>query len=269
MSFLHTLDFFWKLKNLKFDVVFDLIGTPKSAFDTYLIAGKIHISAKKRFFGFLNGGYVKASDNPYHYNVFFKLLFLEKLFVLLGKDALRKSSLLNYSQKLEIYLIEKEKTFVDQFCKKHDFQNIPTVALNAVSRRDYKIWDPKNFAEIVVYLLKKNKRVFFLYGPGELSLVHEVVKHLPSEFQTHENLLIDYEFLNLRQLYGVLANCELYIGNDAGPKHLACAAGIGTVTIFQHVDAKDWTPYADSKHKAFESSVHTTRDILAYLEEKL
>jgi ADP-heptose:LPS heptosyltransferase len=47
----------------------------------------------------------------------------------------------------------------------------------------------------------------------------------------------------LAQLVDVLAACDLYVGNDSGPKHMAASLGVPTVGIHSGtVDAVEWGP---------------------------
>ncbi|MBI2953454.1 MAG: glycosyltransferase family 9 protein [Chloroflexi bacterium] len=47
------------------------------------------------------------------------------------------------------------------------------------------------------------------------------------------------------ELAGVLASCQLFIGNDTGPLHLAVAVGAPVVAIFGPTDARAYGPYSD------------------------
>ena len=40
----------------------------------------------------------------------------------------------------------------------------------------------------------------------------------------------------------LLARCDLYVGNDAGPSHLAGLAGAPTLALFGPTDPERWRP---------------------------
>jgi ADP-heptose:LPS heptosyltransferase len=48
--------------------------------------------------------------------------------------------------------------------------------------------------------------------------------------------------LSLSLLVGVLAQTDLYIGNDSGVTHLAAIVGVRTVAVFGPTDPSRWAP---------------------------
>jgi heptosyltransferase-2/heptosyltransferase-3 len=50
--------------------------------------------------------------------------------------------------------------------------------------------------------------------------------------------------LPLRDLAAVIAGCDVYVSNDAGPMHIAAAVGTPTIGIFGPGEEKIWFPYA-------------------------
>lgn len=47
---------------------------------------------------------------------------------------------------------------------------------------------------------------------------------------------------NLPELAYILAHADLFVGTDCGPRHLAAAMGLPTVTIFGPTDPRGWNP---------------------------
>jgi heptosyltransferase-2 len=45
-----------------------------------------------------------------------------------------------------------------------------------------------------------------------------------------------------------LAEANVVLGNDSGPKHLAVAVGTPTVTVFGPENPFEWHPYATERH---------------------
>lgn len=257
------------LRKVKFDVVFDMMGTAKSVLFLSLLKSKSVFTSRKRFLGLLSTRIIDESKNPYEYSAYSKLLYLTEWLNFIHKNNLIKSDLLQYSQELQIFLEDAEKNNIQKFVSKYQISSKNTIALNVVSRRDYKIWDPKKFAKIAIFLLDRKYKILFLYGPGEKGLVNNMLKLLPKNYLNDKNLLVDYDFLDVRNLFGVLQCCRMYIGNDGGPKHLACAAQISTVTIFQNLNPKNWTPVNNKAHKAFVADTSSVADVIYYLEQKL
>jgi len=62
-------------------------------------------------------------------------------------------------------------------------------------------------------------------------------------------------FLNVRQGIALLQRCQLYVGNDSGPMHMAASAGIRCVAIFSSRDKpRLWEPYGNG-HIVFRREV--------------
>ena len=49
--------------------------------------------------------------------------------------------------------------------------------------------------------------------------------------------------LPLRQLAAVIAQCRVFIANDAGPMHIAAALGVPTIGLFGPGEESIWFPY--------------------------
>jgi len=50
----------------------------------------------------------------------------------------------------------------------------------------------------------------------------------------------------LRDLPGLLAACDTFVGNDSGVSHLAAAVGVRTTAIFGPTDPTRWAPLGEN-----------------------
>lgn len=57
--------------------------------------------------------------------------------------------------------------------------------------------------------------------------------------------------LELRLLAALIAECAVFVGNDSGPRHLAVALGVPTVTLFGPEHPFEWHPYPQERHPRF------------------
>jgi ADP-heptose:LPS heptosyltransferase len=57
-----------------------------------------------------------------------------------------------------------------------------------------------------------------------------------------------FDNLNLREFMAVLSQCEIAVGNDSGPIHMAAALGLKTVTLFGAGCYGDFHPYDHRTH---------------------
>jgi ADP-heptose:LPS heptosyltransferase len=100
----------------------------------------------------------------------------------------------------------------------------------------YKNWAPGKFAELAVQLSKQGFSPLLLQGPADSSAVAEVLESSGSD---RPPVLVDQSPTALK---GVLAHAQLFVGNDAGPTHLAALMGVRTVAIFGPSDPVRWSP---------------------------
>ena len=79
--------------------------------------------------------------------------------------------------------------------------------------------------------------VVLIGGPDEAAFAGEVA----ASVRQGERLFSLVGQTSLRELPAVLRACDLYVGNDSGPKHMAAALGVPTIGIHSgSVDAGEW-----------------------------
>jgi len=83
----------------------------------------------------------------------------------------------------------------------------------------YKLWNAKHYAQVASVLAKKRDAAILLFaGPHERDLQNKVAESVDVP-------LIPIETEHLRHLAALIAMCDVYIGNDTGPMHIAAAVG--------------------------------------------
>ena len=95
----------------------------------------------------------------------------------------------------------------------------------------HKQWPADRFAEVASRL---GRPVVWLVGPAEAG--DETLR------SPGERAGVVGECLPLPVLAGVLASCDVYVGNDSGVSHLAAAVGAPTVAVFGPTDPGGWAP---------------------------
>lgn len=122
-------------------------------------------------------------------------------------------------------------------------KNVPRVALHvgsgtySVARR----WPVERFAELAIVLHKHNEaEIVLVGGPEDAGLSDEVMTSLeqPSWAQ------ISVSDASPGDLARTLASCDLFVGNDSFPMHLATAVRVPVVALFGPSNAMAWGPYA-------------------------
>lgn len=91
-----------------------------------------------------------------------------------------------------------------------------------------KLWPASHFAEVGDALAEEaGTRILVLAGPGEDALARDIIGQMRQPAATFPSEQVD-----LATLKAVIARLNLMVSNDTGPRHVAAALGVPTVTIF-------------------------------------
>jgi heptosyltransferase-2 len=126
----------------------------------------------------------------------------------------------------------------------------PTLLFSPISRLGSKNW-PQDFFEKLIHhcLSRYDVQGVMIWGPGE----REQVQALANRIGPDEPLTAGIETGTLRELAALSHLCDLFIGNDSGPRHVAEASGISTFTIFSPPISKfAWIPHRGSRHRGVD-----------------
>ena len=112
----------------------------------------------------------------------------------------------------------------------------------------YKLWDAQKYAQLATTLSKKLGASLFLFAdPDERELQAQLggtMHPLPILVKTKE----------LRHLAAFIAECDVYIGNDTGPMHIAAAVDTPVVALFGSTNHHRSGPYGE-KHTVVQSGL--------------
>ncbi len=104
----------------------------------------------------------------------------------------------------------------------------PLVALHPGASKAPRAWHAGRFALLGRNLTERTgARIILLGGPADRDLLESIAGRMPPE-----SLLPIRLDLSIPDLAGVLERCQLFVGNDSGPMHLAAALGVHVVGIF-------------------------------------
>ncbi|MEM1098118.1 MAG: glycosyltransferase family 9 protein [Planctomycetota bacterium] len=100
-----------------------------------------------------------------------------------------------------------------------------------------KFWPVGRFASIAQALIEQGDTCVFLLGPAEIE------RGLPGKLREHVGDAVRIRKLtDIDDLCFALAEATHYLGNDAGPTHLAAQLGMNTTVIFGPSDPHVWGP---------------------------
>lgn len=106
--------------------------------------------------------------------------------------------------------------------------------------RAFKRWPPDKFAGLARMLINEmSARVILTWAPGEEGVVGNIVNSMAVK-------PIVAPRTTIRQSAYLASRCDCVVCNDAGPLHVAVAAGAPTVSVFGPSDHNVYGPYPKS-----------------------
>jgi lipopolysaccharide heptosyltransferase I len=222
------------LRRRKFDVVLDFHGILKSGLLSFLSGSPKRIgydrrSTKEGNFLFSN---VKVKL-PRH-----KISRFERNLALLKGMGLELKEL-----KYRLHIPPEDREHMGSFFKASSARvNRPLIAIHPGASRKalFKRWMPDLYAQLSDRLVRElNASVLFTWGDEELEWVEGIRK------QMKEASLLAPKTESLTQLGELYRNCDLYIGGDTGPMHVASLMGIPVVVIYGPTDPVENEPFAN------------------------
>ena len=208
------------LKNMKkYDLVVDM--------EEYLnISAIMSFFAGKRIIGYSHnsraGLYtqkIKYNDQQHASQTFLDLV--RALNIDYDIDKLPK---LNFSN--------SDKNFVDKFLKNNKIKNkdfVVCVAPGAAESARARMWPFDRYAELCDEIVSKHNAKIIFIGAGDET---ELIKSIEGKMENKDKTINAAGRITSNQLFYLISGCNLFIGNDAGPMHIAAAQGIKTLGLF-------------------------------------
>ena len=124
-----------------------------------------------------------------------------------------------------LVLTEADRGYVDHLFQTMAWEpGVRPVFLNPAAAKAARAWSSDKFR------LRAEHLVSGAGAPPVVLHARPPFENSPQWAERHGIAMVDD--VSLPELAALLERCELYVGNDSGPAHLAAALGIRTVTIF-------------------------------------
>jgi ADP-heptose:LPS heptosyltransferase len=227
----------------KFDLAIDLFGNPRSALLTYLTGARTRVGIDRPGRGKLYTLRVQDAGKP-------------KTAIGFHEQFIKALGIPSVSRKTEITLTGEERRDAARLLAKlEDRAPVgdappPIIGMHVGATWPAKIWLPERFGELAAMICTKlGARVILTSGPKDKEILARVKAVAgPSA--------VIVPVLPLRQLAAVIAQCSVFISNDAGPMHIAPAVGVPTIGLFGPGEENIWFPYSRAEgHLALRMDV--------------
>lgn len=136
----------------------------------------------------------------------------------------------------------------------------PILAIGLGASRPTKSWPIERFAALgISWIQSTGGSVLAFVGQSEMNLAQEFLRQVDDQLSPIETAdrgpirakIAVEAGLQLRMLAAMLSECNVFAGNDSGPKHMAVAVGTPTVTVFGPEHPFEWHPYPQESHPYF------------------
>jgi len=226
--FMDYLKFISGLRKRKYDLVVDFHCGPRSALTAFLTGARYRLGnlmrARNKLFYNM---YPEPGTNDTH-TVDVMLRTLEPLGLKAQKK--KKSLYLGYNSDDEMY--------VRNFLEKFDVSDKDRVVMvHPGARVDIKRLPAQKMGEAVRWMTDElGVKVLYAGNDNDLPAIAEIVSYSEKPGLMATNL-------TLGQLAALIKSCDMFIGNDSGPMHMAAALDVPIVAFFGPSDPKVWSPW--------------------------
>ena len=229
----HILKLRGLLKSKKFDLSIDLHGLAKSAFAVFLSGAKKKIASSSTYgmkeFSYLFSKEIPVRDENQH-------CFERHLEVIkhLGGEPVIE---------FDINISKEDEKFVDEFLLKTGVKKDFVVMFTGGGWRSRR-WFPERFSELANRIIKNyGYDIVFIggkpAGSPETGIIDRVFENIRSNAYN-----LSGKF-TLKQLCVLLKSSKMFVGNEAGPMHLACALGTPVLAIIGPTNPERTGPFGD------------------------
>ncbi|MGQ9647377.1 MAG: glycosyltransferase family 9 protein [Thermodesulfobacteriota bacterium] len=220
-----TAEFIVALRKQKFDIVLDFHGILKSGLISFFSGSPKRIgydrtSSKEGNFLFSNIKVKLPQERISRYQRNFGLLKG------LGLEVKHFET--------RLHIPQRDREYVESFFLRLNRPlRRPSIAIHAGTnpKAAFKRWMPDRYAQLADRLVRElDATIIFTWGLGEL----ESVKAIQNEMK--EKSILAPKTETLTQLGELLRRCDLYVGGDTGPMHIASLMGTPVLVIYGPTD---------------------------------
>lgn len=223
----------------KYDIIIDVMSTPKSElFCLFSLKSPLRIGRYKKKRGYTYTHKMKETQSLNKVDKFLKQLLppIEE-----AGYKLEKSYNFKFSSS------QDEKNKYKELMEKNgiDFSKL-VIAFSIYSRVQHKIYPIEKMKKVVEYLIEKyDAQIVFFFSPEQ----KEAIQSIHKEMGNNKNVFSSIETPTMKDLIPFLENCDFYIGNEGGARHLAQGVGIPSLAIFNpSSELKEWLPFPSDKN---------------------
>lgn len=138
-----------------------------------------------------------------------------------------------------LYPSERDRWWAERFMRVSRAGEQPLLGLAPGSGSPRKNWPASKYADLARYWVsRRGGNVLMLAGPADEDAARAFTAAMDG------TPFVSLEGEDLPRVAAALERCEIYVGNDSGPTHMAAAVRTPTVALFGPTDPAVWAPRA-------------------------
>lgn len=207
------------LRDLRFDVAIDVQGLFRSGCISYLSRARVRIGFPQ--------GHVREKLNLLFTNVRPRSIPPRSHVIDRNLALLHPLGVFTKQRRFALQVPPPVEESVRRFLRETETgKRTLRVVVHPAAGWTTKQWGPKRYAEIADRILESwDASVFLLWGPGE----RQTAEQVQAQMQRSGRLVPD---MGLTALVAFLRECDLFIGGDSGPLHLASALAVPVLGLY-------------------------------------
>ena len=129
--------------------------------------------------------------------------------------------------------------------------NQPLFVFAVTAKLAHKKWSQQQLQEVALHCLVKYKAQLVLFYGSNAE--REDVHQFHNKMESNPNIISSIKTNNVMELAALIANCDLFVGNEGGPRHIAQSLGVASVAVFSPSAKKsEWLPSDSRAHQGLE-----------------
>lgn len=236
---LYFLKFLSRIRKKKYDIVIDILCKPRSGIMALYSGAKRRISFSRKGRSIFYSDLLPETLGLKIHTIDHRLTLLDPLKIPIKVDKTVKIY-------LEESLIQKTQA---EFIKKGLDSNSLKIVFGINSRRSFKVWPQEYFLKVINHCIEKyNAKIVFFYNEKEKEFCLEA----KAKVCKPENVYADFSG-SIREIAAVFKCCDLFVGNDSGPRHIAEAVDTATFAIYSPSSSKyNWNTQGNPKFQSID-----------------
>lgn len=230
-----------RIRKNKYDYVLDFFGNPRSSWWSFFSGAKKRVGYTYPVRQYLYNIRVTPDPRP-KYVIDFKMDLLKPL----GIPTTRRTMSLQVAP-------DVQKKMRDFLCA-HGWDGkkklVAILTPNVRKRSMVKNWRMDGYVTLAERVQQEcNAAVVIIWGPGE-----EEDAYAMKRMTRGDNVIVAPQ-TTVREHAALVSLCSMLVTGCSGPKHIAVALGVPTVTIFGPTQEVCWNPPNNPKHIAVKADI--------------